>query len=128
MTRHDGAGFPLQSLLGMVVDTIEPGRAVARVTVGGTHLNPNGVVHGGVLFTMIDTAMGMATMSLLGEGQCASIEIHIRFLRPTSSGHLEALASVVRHGRRVIHLESRVEDEAGNLVATGTGTFMALSS
>lgn len=113
----------------MDIDDIEPGHAITRVEVTENLLNPNGVVHGGVMFTMIDTAMGKATMTSLGEGQfCASIEIHIRFLRPAGSGRLEAGASVIRPGRKIVHLESHVRDGDGSLIATGTGTFAVISA
>lgn len=128
MDQPDHPDFSLRRVLGMDIDVVEPGHAVTRLRIGDTHLNPNGVVHGGVLFTMIDTAMGMATMTVLEEARCASIEIHLRFLRPASSGLLEAHATVIRQGRRVIHLESRVHDDAGSLVATGTGTFAVISA
>jgi len=127
MARHDD-DFPLSRFLGMDIDVVEPGHAVSRLRINETHLNPNGVVHGGVLFTLTDTAMGMATMTVLNEGRCASIEIHLRFLRPVSSGLIEAHATVVRQGRRVIHLESRIHDDAGTLVATGTSTFAVIAA
>lgn len=112
----------------MDIDELEPGQAVARLAVDQNLLNPNGVVHGGVLFTVVDTAMGKATMTTLEQGQrCASIEIQIRFLRPVRTGRLEAHATVIRQGRRVIHLESRVRDGDGELVATGAGTFAVIS-
>jgi len=121
--------FPLRRFLGMDIEDVEPGHAIARLEVGDDLLNPNGVVHGGVLFTMVDTAMGAATMTSLGEGQrCASIEIQMRFLRPVSAGRLEAATTVVRHGRKVVHLESRVRDTDGALVATGAGTFAVISA
>jgi len=120
--------FPLRSFLGMDIEELGVGRAVARVDVTGDLLNPNGSVHGGVVFTMVDTAMGKAAMSVVGEGQlCATIEIQIRFLRPAISGRLEATATVVKPGRKIIHLEGRVLDDAGRLIATGAGTFAVFS-
>ncbi len=129
MDRDDYGHFPLRRFLGMDIEDVGSGHAIARLEVSEDLLNPNGVVHGGVLFTMVDTAMGQATMTLLEEGQlCASIEIHIRFLRPVSAGQLEADATVIRRGRRVIHLESRICDMDGLLVATGAGTFAVISA
>jgi len=123
---HDD--FPLRRFLGMDMEVIEPGHAVTRLPIGETHLNPNGVVHGGVLFTMIDTGMGLAAVTVLDGDRCASIEVHLRFLSPATSGVVEAHSTVVRRGRRVVHVESRVHDEAGTLVATGTGTFAVISA
>jgi len=123
---HDD--FPLRRFLGMDMDVIEPGHAVTRLRIGETHLNPNGVVHGGVLFTMIDTGMGLAVVTVLDGNRCASIEVHLRFLSAAASGVMEAHSTVVRRGGRVVHVESRVHDEAGTLVATGTGTFAVISA
>lgn len=113
----------------MDIEDVESGHAIARLKVDEDALNPNGTVHGGVLFTMVDTAMGKATMTSLEEGQlCASIEIQIRFLRPVSGGQLDADTTVVRRGRKVVHLESRIRDADGALVATGAGTFAVISA
>ena len=128
MDREDYGHFPLRRFLGMDIEDIEPGHAIARLEVSEDLLNPNGVVHGGVLFTMVDTAMGKATMTSLEEGQlCASIEIQMRFLRPVNAGQLEANATVIRRGRRIVHLESRIRGADGALVATGAGTFAVIS-
>jgi acyl-CoA thioesterase len=127
MDPDDYGQFPLRQFLGMEMDSTEPGEATARLEVTDSVLNPNGVVHGGVLFTMVDTAMGKATMTVLEDGQlCASIELQMRFLRPVATGSLRAHAAVIRRGRRIIHLDSQVWDGAGVLVATGAGTFAVI--
>jgi acyl-CoA thioesterase len=129
MNPDDYGQFPLRRFLGMDIEDVRPGHAIARLDVSDDLLNPNGVVHGGVLFTMVDTAMGKATMTSLEEGQlCASIEIQMRFLRPVRSGQLEADTTVIRRGRKVVHLESRIRDADHVLVATGAGTFAVISA
>ena len=102
----DYGDFPLKSFLGMEMGSDEPGVGVALLDVGHEHLNPNGVVHGAVLFAMVDTAMGMATMTVLDEGQfCSTVELSHRFIRPASSGRLAGTATVVKKGRnRVVVL------------------------
>ena len=57
--------FPLKRYLGMELTGDEPGVGVATVDVGADHLNPNGVVHGAVLFALVDTAMGKSTMFVI---------------------------------------------------------------
>ena len=119
--------FPLRSFIDFDLDLNEPGHATASVVVTDAHFNPNGVVHGGVVFTMADTAMGLATMSVLPESQlCASIEVQVRFLRPISTGELAVDARILRQGRRVIHLEARAADGEGTLIALATGSFAVL--
>jgi acyl-CoA thioesterase len=123
------AAFPLQAHLGMSIESSASGQARASVALTEDLHNPNGVVHGAVLFAMADTSMGAATMSILGEGQaCASIEVHIRFLRPVASGTLTAETQVVRAGRRIVQLSSSISDDVGELVATATGSFVVISA
>lgn len=120
--------FPLQAHLGMNVASPSTGHGVAELEVTDALHNPNGVLHGAVLFAMVDTAMGAATMSVLDEGTpCASIEVHLRFLRPAPSGRLTADVEVLKAGRRIVQLEGRVHDDTGELIATATGSFAVIS-
>lgn len=126
----DGAfgDFPLKQFLGMELTGDERGVGCAHVDVGPDHLNPNGVVHGAVLFALVDTAMGKATMSVIDEPgrYCASIEVSLRFIRPAVAGRLSATATVIKRGRNVVHLDGRVIDDEQRLVATAAGTFAIL--
>lgn len=120
-------GFPLQRMLGFDIAEAGPGRASGWMVVGPELLNPNGVVHGGAVCTLVDTAMGMAATSLLEAGErCASVELHVRFLETVADGRLEAQAEVIRRGRRLLHLGASVRDGAGLLVATATATFTVI--
>jgi len=119
--------FPLSDFLGMTVEVREPGRATATLDATELHQNPHGFVHGAVLFAMIDTAMGAATMSMLTEPQrCSTIELHLRFLRPVEHGPISVETAVVKPGRRIFHLDTTVHDGAGRLVATATGSFAVI--
>jgi acyl-CoA thioesterase len=119
--------FPLQEFLGMQLLEDTAGVGTAKAVVVAEHLNPNGVVHGGVIFTLVDTAMGKATMSVLDVGLfCATVEISLRFIRPASTGTMIAVANVVKRGRNIVHVEARVQDDSDRLIATGTGTFAVM--
>jgi acyl-CoA thioesterase len=116
--------FPLREFLGMELEGDEPGVGTARVDITDKHHNPNGVVHGAVLFALVDTAMGKATMSVLDEGVfCATIEMSLRFIRPVGNGSVIAVARVLKRGRHVVHLDAHVHDSEDRLIATGDGTF-----
>ena len=120
--------FPLKQHLGMALGGDEPGRATCRIEVGEHHLNPNGMVHGAVLFAMVDTAMGKAAMSVLDEGQfCATVDLQLRFVRPSSDHELVASVEVLKRGKHVLHLEGRVEDTHGRLIATASSTFAVIT-
>jgi acyl-CoA thioesterase len=122
----EGAQFWLKEQLGFTMEHGE-GRAVAALVCDERHLNPHGAVHGAVIFALVDTAMGAATMSVLDEGSwCATIEIQTRFLAPVFSGRIEANIEVVRAGRRVVHLDATVTDDQGRAVAKAGGSFAVI--
>ena len=122
--------FPLQSFLDFDIRDGPDGAVVAFLEVDDRHLNPNGIVHGGVVFSLADTAMGRATMAVLSDGQiCASIEVSVRYLRPILGGRLVATASVLRAGRRIVHLECSITvDGDDRPVAVLQGSFAVLEA
>ncbi|MEE9417222.1 MAG: PaaI family thioesterase [Acidimicrobiales bacterium] len=123
-SQPDRVMFPIKEFFGMQLEVVEPGHARARLTMGEHHLNPNNVAHGSVYFTMADTSMGGATMSLLGEGWfCTTVDLQIRFIRPVSEGEVTCDTKVLKRGRTVVHLDSSIVDQQGQLLATAQGTF-----
>ncbi|HET8576889.1 MAG TPA: PaaI family thioesterase [Methylomirabilota bacterium] len=120
---------PFADLLGVHRALMVGGRSRFELTVGPQHLNPHGVTHGGVIYTLADYAMGGALTSRLEPGErCATIEIKINYLAPVSSGQLTAEARVIERTRRIGVLEARVESSGGELVALATGTFYIQSA
>jgi acyl-CoA thioesterase len=127
MTEERAAGdFPFQELLGFSIESGE-GSSTARLTVDDRHLNPHGTVHGAVMFALVDTAMGGATMSVVGEGNwCATVDITTRFLAPCFGGELVATATVRKAGRRVVHLDASVTGTDGREYTAATGVFAVI--
>jgi acyl-CoA thioesterase len=108
----------------MVMEVDEPGRARIRLTVDPAWHNPNGVLHGGVIYAMADSGMGIAISSGLPEGEhCATIEIKINYLATVREGTLISETEVVKQGRNIVFAESRVTDGQGRLVATASGSM-----
>ena len=122
--------FPLGTYLSVTVDDERPGEAEASIDVGERHLNPNGVVHGGVVFTLVDTAMGRATIFVLDEGSyCASIEVSVRFLRAVPEGRMTARVTVLQTGRRIVQQEGRVTvDGEDRPIVSASGSFAVLGT
>ena len=122
--------FPLGTYLSVTVDNERPGEAEASIDVGERHLNPNGVVHGGVVFTLVDTAMGRATIFVLDEGSyCASIEVSVRFLRAVTEGRMTARVTVLQAGRRIVQQEGRVTvDGEDRPIVSASGSFAVLGT
>lgn len=110
-------------------EDIERGHARLHAVVDARLHNPVGVLHGGVLSGLADTAMGACMISTLAEGEsCTNIDITCRFLRPTTATTLHAEARVVKEGRTTNYLECRVTDEEDRLVAVASSTFLRLPS
>ena len=103
------------------------GKATAALDVRPELLNPNGIVHGGALFSMADTVMGTALYTTLEPGEnCATIEIKIHFLQPVTKGKIRCRTRLVQRGRRIAVLESHIS--VGRLqVAQALGTFAVLA-
>jgi acyl-CoA thioesterase len=103
------------------------GRFTYRLDVTPELLNPHGVLHGAAVYTMVDYSMGGATMAVLPDGEiCATIEIKINYLASVRGGALTCATEIVKQGRKVVFLESRVTDGGGKLVATASGSFAVI--
>jgi acyl-CoA thioesterase len=97
--------------------------AICEIKFDDKLLNPNGVIHGGVLYSMADTGMGRALHSALDDGEIsATIEIKITYLRPAGRHDLTCKSSILKKGKRIAMLESEVFAN-GELVAKAAGSF-----
>src|SRR5262245_14014008 len=106
--------FPIARLLGMVMEEIEPGRAVFAMPVDERQHNPLGTLHGGVYCDLADAAMGWAYAATLGEGETfTTVELKINFLRGVRQGRLRAEGKVVKAGSTLGYVECDVTDESG---------------
>lgn len=115
---------PLADVLGIQRLSFTGGRASFGLTVGREHMNPYGVVHGGVIASLIDYAMGGALTSVLPAGErCATLEIQTHYLAAVPGGGLRADARVVERAHRTAVLEARVYADGERLVAHATGSF-----
>jgi acyl-CoA thioesterase len=99
-------------------------RATYYLDVVPDLLNPHGVLHGGAVYVMVDYSMGGATMAVLPPGEiCATIEIKISYLASVRGGRLTCATEIIKRGRNVVFLESKVTDDGGVLVAAASGSF-----
>lgn len=108
--------------IGAKVEEVEPGRSVIYIDVEEYHLNGTGTLHGGVYASLIDNAMGLSVLALVGV-RTATIEMNVHFLGAVSEGRITCRSEVVHRTRRTATAEAKVHDEGGNLVAMGTGAF-----
>ena len=117
---------PYYQAMGMSLSDVADGRVVLRVAIRDTHLNADGIVHGGVLPAVADGAMGNALRTLNGaDAQVLTAEVHLHYLRPVHSGSLLAEGRVIQSGRRLSFAEVEIRDESsGKLVCRGSGVFV----
>jgi uncharacterized protein (TIGR00369 family) len=108
--------------IGAKVEDVEPGRSVLYLDIEDVHMNGSGTLHGGVYASLIDTAMGLSVLALVGV-RTATIEMNVHFLGAVSEGRITCQSQVVHRTRRTATAEAKVHDEEGNLVAMGTGAF-----
>ncbi|MBI2154299.1 MAG: PaaI family thioesterase [Candidatus Rokubacteria bacterium] len=122
--RKDPGVGPLGGLLGMRRTSMGKGRCRFTLTVRPDHMNPYGVVHGGVMYSLVDYAMGGALASRLKPRErCATLEVKINYLAPVSQGTLRAEARVIERTKRVGVLQATVHADGDRLVALATGSF-----
>jgi uncharacterized protein (TIGR00369 family) len=117
----------LGKLLGLRLTSVEPGEAVVEVQTGPEHFNLFGALHGGVLCSLVDSAMGIAHAATLGEGETfTTIDLQISFVRGVKIAHLTARGKVIKRGRNVSFVESEVYDDAGRLIAKASCTCLTI--
>jgi uncharacterized protein (TIGR00369 family) len=118
---------PYPHLIGMTIAELAFDRCRIELTLGERHMQPFGIVHGGVLATLIDTATFWAGfMRLPEDAGLVNVDLKLNYLKAVTGGQLRAEGRCLRAGRQLSYTEASVFDEAGELVAHGTSTLMAL--
>jgi 1,4-dihydroxy-2-naphthoyl-CoA hydrolase len=109
---------------GFVLAESEPGRVVLRMRVEQRHKQVHGVVHGGVLAALADTAGGLATYMACRRGtRVATVEMKINYLEAVADGSVVAEARVIRRGRHLAVVDCDIGDDQGRLVGKALMTF-----
>lgn len=105
------------------------GSAILSMSVDRRFHNPMGTLHGGIMTDIADASMGVAIMTLLGEGESfTTIELKMNFIRPVIDGEIRAEAKVFHRGRTIALVETVVKNSEGKDVARGMATQMILGS
>ena len=120
---------PYFTLLSMKIRSLSLGESHLEVEVQEKHLQPYGMVHGGVCASLVDAAAFWAVYPHTAEDiGLTTVEIKLNYLAPVSGGHLIARGKSIRVGKTICLGEASVEDDKGDLVAHGTSTMMVLDS
>jgi acyl-CoA thioesterase len=126
---HQAFGqVPYARLLGLEFVGAERGAATFALDVREDLTRMGGILHGGALVSLLDTAAAFAVHTLLEPGaRTVTVDLTVHFLRPVSTaGRVEARAKVLRAGRRIVILSVEATDQTGVLIATATMTYYRL--
>jgi uncharacterized protein (TIGR00369 family) len=122
-------GCPYFTLLSMEISTLEWGSSRLEVLVRKKHLQPYGIVHGGVYASLLDAAAFWAAYTQTAEDTgLTTVEMKLNYLAPASEGRLIARGKCLKSGKTLCLSEASIEDGNGKLLVHGTSTLMILPS
>jgi uncharacterized protein (TIGR00369 family) len=118
---------PFPQHLGMRLVSIELDRAKVALQVEDYHMQPFGMLHGGVVAALIDTATFWSAFLWLPEDAgLVNIDLKLNYLSQIVHGILTAEGHCLKAGRTISYAQASVKSEGGTLLAHGTSTLMAL--
>jgi acyl-CoA thioesterase len=131
MSTNDGEkeeGVEVQAeftrALGIEILGMVDGESVLEVELGPIHMSRANRAHGGLLFTLLDTALGRAVLDALPAGRgCATVELKINYFRPVQSGRVRAVGRLLELTKSLGYAEGEVMNDAGKVLARASGTF-----
>lgn len=115
-----------QDFLGIRVVDWEPDQVALELVVEPHHLNRSGIVHGGVLSTLLDVAMSFAGLHCEAPDQlrkAMTLSLTTTFVAPAKGDVLRVIGRLEGGGSSTFMASGRVFDSEGNLVAMGEGSF-----
>ncbi len=120
---------PYFNLIAMKIDALEMGRSQLEVDVQEKHLQPYGIVHGGVYASLIDAAAFWAAYTNIGASTgMTTVEMKLNYLAPAASGRFTARGKSIKIGKTICLSEATVFDNQERMLAHGTVTLMILKS
>ena len=115
--------MPFARAAGVELVSAAPEEVRARLAWTAERCTAGGILHGGALMTLADSAGGLCAYLNLPDGATtATVESQTNFLRPVPAGSVEAVARPVNVGRRLILVQTELRDGDGRLVALTTQT------
>jgi uncharacterized protein (TIGR00369 family) len=111
------------------LDRWEPGRIWARWEVDPEFLSPAGTLFGGYLAALADNLFGLVMFTVLEEGEnFTTSDLEVRFIRPVTSGHIDAEVTILNRGRRMVACEAVFTRDDGKLAAKASATQVIIST
>ncbi|UVI30860.1 PaaI family thioesterase [Paenibacillus spongiae] len=123
MRLEEAARATFWGYLGCEVVQADSRQSLIRLKLRPEHLNLLGIVHGGVLASLMDNAMGLVVMIGSPDDKTVTANMNIQYLKSANSGTLSCEARLVHRSRRSFTLQSSIYGEDGDLLAWGSGSF-----
>lgn len=121
----EGSRSEAGNWLQLTLEHIEKGTATISLTVRKEMTNPYGNIHGGMMSLVMDEAIGWAVISLNAENHYTSLNLNVDFLYAIKEGdRLKAVATVIRAGKKILHLDCSVYNMEGQLLAKGASNLI----
>jgi len=121
------AQSPFHQWAGLELTTVGDGAAELRMTLLPHHFNPQGIVHGGIISAIADSAVGLALRSKLSPGDThRTAQLNVHFLAKGEGNTLIGRGRSLHMGQRTGYGEADVLDGSGRLLARATATFIIL--
>lgn len=118
---------PYFGLLSMQIKDLTWGRSRLEAGIGEKHLQPYGMVHGGVFASLIDAAAFWAVYTQMEDDHgLTTVEMKLNYLAPAADGVLVATGRCLKIGRTLCLGEGSIADARGKLLAHSTATFMTV--
>lgn len=118
----------LNGALGFELDEASPDRVIMSWTVGPKHLQPYGIVHGGVYCAVVEASASIGAALWFGErGKVVGAANHTNFLRAVRAGTLTATATPLHRGRSQQLWLVEITDAESRVAARGEVRLQNLS-
>jgi len=119
---------PYWTLLGIELVDVKKGWAKLSLSFSEKLVQPYGIIHGGAIFSLADSAVAMALLGLIRRDErFTTVEMKINYVRPFEKGEITAEARIIHKGSRIVLGEVDVRDEkVRRLVAKSTATYMIM--
>lgn len=126
--RERMASSPFHGWMGMTLREAREGEVELTLDAQPHHLNLQGLLHGGVLATLADTAAGLAVRTRLEPGRRhVTIQLGVQYLSAGGPGSINARGRAIRVGRQIAYAEAEIHDGNGRLLATAQATVAVMT-
>jgi len=110
------------NMIKMYVTALGSGEAILEIVIEQEHLNPRNIAHGGITFSLADTAMGMVIRTFNYDS--VTVASNINFLKPVyKNDTLKAVGKIVDLGKKIMIVRAEVVNQKKEKIAVARGTF-----